>query len=110
MKERIINAEMLQDGRIAQLSSCAFRLFIATIVLADDLGTLAWETKWLRVRVYRGHASDAEVEQAKAELEQAELVVPAYPVGGECYVHNTGAHLFETPDAPMVPADDKELN
>lgn len=83
---RTIKPELLEDAVTAGLSDCAFRVFVASILLADDYGNFRAEAGLLRGQVYwaRDPVTTTSVDEALAELEKARLVV-YYNARGQRY-------------------------
>ena len=63
---RTIKPELLEDAKTAKLSHEAWRLFVSSILLADDYGAFRAEPGFLRGTVFWG--SEADVHQAISEI------------------------------------------
>lgn len=84
---RTLKPELLEDERTANLSDAGFRLFVASILLADDYGNLRAGAGYLAGAAF--HARPGSLEQADAAL--SELCAPGtelmtlYAVHGQRY-------------------------
>lgn len=111
---RSVKPELLEDERVAQLSHAAFRLFVGSILLADDHGNLRWVTRWLQGQVFWGHAEMTadEVEEAQRELigsDPGKGLLAAYEVNDQWYAHVVGWEKHQKvdhPGKPRVPTPD----
>lgn len=107
---RSIKPELLDDAVTANLSDMAFRLFIATIVLADDYGRLRAEPGWLMGQIF--WARTVQVETFLAALGELEPLIRFYTVNGQRYaeIRNWAKHQkVSHPGKPRVPAPPEAL-
>lgn len=108
---RSLKPEILEDERTAGLSMPAFRLFIGSILIADDHGGLRANAAQLAGAVY--WATDLENKEAIAEAALAELaeagLLVIYQVRGQRYaaIRNWAKHQrVDRPGRPRVPQPD----
>lgn len=100
---RTVKPELLEDERTASLSDAAFRLFIGSILLADDYGNLRASPLYLAGAVGSCCGWDAKRSTvALAELVAANLVQP-YTVRGQAYGHIRGWEKHQRVDKPGKP-------
>jgi len=113
---RTIKPELLEDERVAALSSHAFRLFIGCILLADDYGNLRAAPGRLAGQVFwrlleRQSVAVADVEGALAELvtegpkdpktgQPKPGLLVLYEVRGQIYAHIAGWEKHQRVDRP----------
>lgn len=105
---RTLKPEILEDQLIARLSDSAFRLFVSSIVLADDFGNLQGDEKWLRSLIWWAHDDSPRVAEVLGELRRASLVT-LYEVRGQVYLHLRGWSKHQRIDnagKPRVPKPD----
>lgn len=108
MRIRTIKPELLLDERVARLPDRAFRLFIGTILLADDYGRLHGAIGQLRGQVFWGadvNCNVHDVSHALANLLRENLIL-AYQVDGQRYllVRSWSKHQkVDHPGKPRVP-------
>ena len=109
---RSIKPELLDDAMTAGLTDTAFRLFIGSVLLADDYGDLRWEPAWLRAQVFwKTERALAEVESSVRELQEARLVLP-YVVADQRYaaIRNWAKHQkVDKPGKPRIPGPPETL-
>jgi len=112
---RTIKPELLEDERVSRLSSNAFRLFVAAILLSDDYGNFRWASKWLQGQVFWGldTVTLEDVIAAQAELVgevQGEGLVCSYTHATQWYAHvkNWQRHQkVDRPGKPRVPTPEQ---
>lgn len=113
---RTIKPELLEDERVAALSSNAFRLFVGCILLADDYGNLRLAIGLLAGSVFwqlleENRIGMPEIEAARAELLATGAVDPTtklprpglltpYRVRGQLYAHVSGWERHQRVDHP----------
>lgn len=108
---RTIKPELLEDAVSAGLSDMAFRIFISTILLADDYGRLRAETGWLMGQIY--WARSVQVEDFIAAIAELERLVQIYEVNGQRYasIRNWGKHQkVSHPGKPRIPEPPESLS
>lgn len=120
---RTIKPELLEDERVAELSSDAFRLFVGCILIADDHGNFRLAVGYLSGQVFwrlveTGRRTIADVEAARAELlaphpldRTRPGLIYAYRLGGQVYGHVTGwerHQKVEKVGKPRCPGPDAE--
>ena len=107
---RTIKPELLEDAVTAGLSHLQFRLFVSSLLLADDYGNLRatpslicgsafWATK----------DAPADVEAAMGTLEE-EGLIRTYELRGQLYAHVCGwskHQRVDKPGKPRVPAENE---
>ena len=108
---RTIKPELLDDKVTAGLSDIAFRLFVASLILADDYGNLRWEPEWLKAQVFwlRRTTLD-EVADALDELESK--LVHAYIISDQRYgaIRGWAKHQqVDKPGKPIIPGPPEEV-
>lgn len=86
---RTLKPEILEDAVTAGLSDAAFRLFVSSIVLADDYGNLQGDERWLRQRIWWAHEKSPRFSEILRELRRASLVT-LYTVREQVYLHING--------------------
>lgn len=115
---RTIKPELLEDARVARLSSDAFRLFIAMLLLADDHGGLRADIMYLRSQVFWGReeVTSSQVGSALHELAssspKARAMVELYEVRGQFYAHILGWEKHQKVNHPgrnRVPLVDEPI-
>lgn len=102
---RTLKPELLEDTRTASLSDAAFRLFVASVLLADDHGNLRADERWLSGQVWWARGGSPQVAEILRELAEAELIL-AYRVREQMYVHLRGWSKHQRIDnagKPRVP-------
>jgi hypothetical protein len=107
---RTIKPELLDDAVTAGISDMAFRLFMATIVLADDYGRLRAEPAWLMGQVYWNRS--IQVETFQAALAELDPLVLFYEVNGQRYaeIRNWSKHQkVSHPGKPRIPPPPETL-
>jgi hypothetical protein len=107
---RTIKPELLDDAVTAGLSDMAFRIFISTIVLADDYGRLRAEPGWLLAQIY--WARGLRVEDFSEALKELEPLVLFFEVKGQRYaeIRNWSKHQkVSHPGKPRIPAPPESL-
>ncbi len=82
---RTIKPELLEDEKIADLSDAAWRLFVASWLLADDYGNARAGARYLAANVWQDTGKAEVAKAALAELVRAQRVL-VYEVGGEPYL------------------------
>jgi hypothetical protein len=101
---RSIKPELLDDAVTAGLSDMAFRVFIATIVLADDYGRLRAEPGWLMGQIF--WARTVHVDAFLEAMKELGPLVRFYVVNGQRYaeIRNWSKHQkVSHPGKPRVP-------
>jgi len=120
---RTLKPELLEDERVADLSSHAFRLFVGCILLADDHGNLRLRVGLLAGAIFwrlleDGRVVLGDIEDALRELTRPNgrpgLLTP-YRVRGQVYAHVTGWEKHQKVDRPgaprmPLPTDDEAEN
>lgn len=81
---RSIKPEVLEDEKMANLSDAAWRLFVASWVLADDEGRFRAGGRYLAAQVWHDTSKVDAAEAARSELVQRGRIV-VYEVGDETY-------------------------
>lgn len=107
---RTIKPEILDDAVTANLSDMAFRIFNASIVLADDYGRLRAEPGWLMGQVY--WARTVQVADFLAALKELEPLIRFYEVKGQRYaeIRNWAKHQkVSHPGKPRIPPPEETL-
>jgi hypothetical protein len=107
---RTIKPELLDDAVTAGLSDMAFRIFISTIVLADDYGRLRAEPGWLLAQIY--WARGLRVEDFSEALKELEPLIQFFEVKGQRYaeIRNWSKHQkVSHPGKPRIPAPPESL-
>lgn len=98
---RTIKPELLEDTAIARLSSDAFRVFVAMLLLADDHGNLRASPGWLFGQVFHERGPSVQMDDALAEL--AAKLVTFYEADGQRYAHINGWHKHQRIDNALEP-------
>jgi len=97
---RSIKPEIISDEKIAGLSHLQYRLFIGTLVLADDHGNLGANPEHIRGQVvWDSKETRGTVSMAITELIRVGLLVP-YTVRGQSYLHVAGWSKHQRIDKP----------
>jgi hypothetical protein len=101
---RTIKPELLDDAVTAGLSDMAFRLFVSSLVLADDYGRLRAEPAWLMGQIY--WTRTIQVEEFLSALKELIPLMLFYEVNGQRYaeIRNWAKHQkVSHPGKPRVP-------
>ncbi len=101
---RTIKPELLEDAVTAGLSDMALRIFIASILLADDYGRLRAEPGWLMGQIY--WARTVQVEEFIAALGELAPLMNFYAINGQRYavIRNWSKHQkVSHPGKPRIP-------
>jgi hypothetical protein len=96
---RSIKPELFEDEKTAALPSDAFRLFVASLVLADDYGNLRISPKQLEGAVFWACGSASPVPDLVQILTDCGLWT-AYAVRGQAYAHVTNWEKHQRVDHP----------
>lgn len=99
---RTLKPELLEDERVAALSHEAWRLFVSTILLADDYGNLRASHKLLDGAVFWAREIFPGISELLGELCAAGLV-DLYEVRGQQYLHLRGWEKHQKIDHPSKP-------
>ena len=105
---RTIKPELLEDAVAAGLSDRAFRIFVGSIVLADDYGRLRAEPSWLLGQIFWSHP----VKDISAALTELAPLMHFYEVSGQRYaeIRNWSKHQkVSHPGKPRIPAPPETL-
>lgn len=113
---RTLKPELLEDARVAMLSSNAFRLYVGCILLSDDYGNLRTDPAYLGGAIFWHQLGSGAVGYDHVRAAIAELLsVPeghpsgllcGYRVRGQDYGHIVGwskHQRVDHPGAPRVP-------
>lgn len=73
-KTRFIDRDLLDDDRFATLSTCAWRLFVSMLLLADESGRVRIDSRYLTGAVFWASES-ADVLAALEELDGKGVIV-----------------------------------
>lgn len=111
---RSIKPEMLEDVRTAELSDGAFRLFIGSLLLADDEGRLRADVRYLAGQIFWGTPEGStctreQVASARRALVEASIMV-LYTVRGQEYalLRTFKKHQkIDRPSGPKCPGPDE---
>jgi hypothetical protein len=107
---RTIKPELLEDAVSAGLSDMAFRIFVSSLVLADDYGRMRAEPGWLMGQIY--WARTVQVEYFIAALGELGRLMHFYEVNGQRYaaVRNWSKHQkVSHPGKPRIPEPPETL-
>lgn len=109
---RTLKPELLEDERVAGLSSHAFRLFVGCILLADDHGNLRLRVGLLAGAIFwrlleENQLVIGDIEDALREITSPDggrpgLLTP-YRVRGQIYAHVSGWEKHQKVDHPGAP-------
>lgn len=108
---RSLKPEILEDEKTASLSADAFRLFVASLLLADDHGNLRIAPKQLEGAVFWAQASGVPVADLVHSLADCGLWT-VYTVRGQAYAHVTNwtkHQKVDHPGKPRVPGPSEGL-
>lgn len=109
---RTIKPELLEDAVTAGLSDMASRIFIASILLADDYGRLRAEPGWLMGQVYWAKPTSLSVEKFLCAMKELVPLVLFYEINGQRYaqIRNWNKHQrVDKPGKPRVPAPPEDV-
>lgn len=107
---RTIKPELLDDAITAGLTDMAFRLFVSSIVLADDYGRLRAEPSWLMGQIY--WARSIQTEDFLEAIKELGPLVRFYEIKGQRYaaIRNWEKHQkISHRSKPRVPAPPEDL-
>jgi hypothetical protein len=103
---RTIKPELLDDEKVASLSSRDFKLFIGLILEVDDYGNTRAESALLNARLWWAHPEELthpeHTEEGLLELEQNGLVM-LYEVRAQRYLHIVNWEKHQKVDHPGKP-------
>lgn len=105
---RSIKPELLEDEKTGLLSHPAWRLFVSSILLADDYGNFRANPRLVAGSVFWGH-QDVDIPALLRELGDTGLV-RFYSVKGQRYAHICGwseHQRVDKPGKPLCPGPEK---
>jgi hypothetical protein len=101
---RTLKPELLEDEKVAALSDLEFRVFVSSILLADDYGNFRAHPDRVRAAILWGHP---ESDVASVLLRLAEVgLIDLYEDGGQRYAHLSGWEKHQKvthPGKPLCP-------
>jgi hypothetical protein len=108
---RTLKPEILDDSKCAALSHLEYRLFVGSILIADDHGNLRGDPDYIRGQIVWGSRESREtVASALETLARVSLLVP-YTVRGQLYLHVAGwakHQKVDKPSKPRMPGPDED--
>jgi Meiotically up-regulated gene 113 len=106
---RTIKPEILEDDRTSALSDLEWRIFVSSILLADDFGNFRAHPHFVLSQVFWGIAHDADGVGAALDTLEDVGLIERYEVRGQHYAHirNWDKHQrVDNRGRPRVPAKD----